>query len=247
MGLTACPKCGELISEKAKECPRCSSSQNALTVCEDCETAYASELSACPKCGCPNFAERKRKNEKKRKLRDSLLLAAILAVLVALGVNAAQREKAAQYYKNMESAVYTMADGIDMAEENGGLTNAVWGNAIYKRHSDRTDKYTMENGVFVNDFDDALGKLFNDDDFVANASKIRSNKSEVTELMKKLKNPPPKYKEAYRALKTCYDDYTKFVIKVLNVQGSHNSFSEEYKKYDEAASDSYEKMILYLE
>lgn len=247
MGLIVCPKCGELISEKAKECPRCSSSQNALTVCEDCETAYASELSACPKCGCPNFAARQGENEKKRKLRNALFLAAILAVLVALGVNAAQREKAAQYYKNMESAVYTMADGIEMAEKNGGLKLDVWGDAIRGIHSDRTDKYTMEDGVFVDNFNDALRKLYNDDDFVENASKIRSNKSEVTELMKELKNPPKKYKEAYRALKTYYDDYTKFVGKVLKSNGSYNSFSEEYKKYDEAASDSYEKMILYLE
>lgn len=109
----------------------------------------------------------------------------------------------------MEHVSYTMLDGAAKAENVGNLIKSVWYNAIYEERVTETDKYTMKNGKFADDFNDALSNLFADENFIDIIYEIELNQSEVTGLMKKLKNPPKKYEEAYAMLKAYYDNYYK--------------------------------------
>ena len=74
-----------------------------------------------------------------------------------------------------------------------------------------------------------------------------TDQSEVTNLMKQLKEPPKKYEKAYSVLKVYYDNYLKMTKIVTSPTGSLNAFSEDFNTYDNNTVDSYEKMKLYLD
>ena len=249
MGLITCPKCGETISEKATVCPHCNLNfiQHNLIICEDCGTEYKKELSACPNCGCPNSTIQQKKQKMKHK---SIIIYVVVIALIAIcmfGFSISQQSKETKYYSNMGYASYAMLDGAVKAENAGNLIKRVWYNAIFEKRDDETDKYTMKNGKFVDDFNDALSNLFADQNFVNNITEIELNQSEVTGFMKKLKNPPKKYEEAYAVLKTYYDNYLKMTTLVTRPAGSLQTFSEEFNTYDTDTVNSFEKMKLYLD
>lgn len=249
MGLVYCPKCGEKISDKAISCPYCNfafSKQN-IVKCEECGMEYESNLSACPKCGCPkpSFTEKTQKSKHKG-IIISIISVALIAVFI-LGFSISQKAKGSEYYSNMETVSYTMLDGAAKAETTGNLIKSVWYNAIYEERDTETDKYTMKNGKFVYDFNDTLSNLFADESFDNSISEIELNQSEVTDLMKKLKNPPKKYEEAYAVLKTYYDNYMKMTKSVISPTGSLQTFSEDFNTYDSDTVNSFEKMKLYLD
>lgn len=243
MGLITCPRCGGIISEKATVCLHCnlSRSQQNLIICEDCRTGYETKLPACPNCGCPNSTIEQKKKHK------GIIISIVVIVICVFGFIILQKTKETEYYSNMEYASYTMLDGAAKAENAGNLIMSVWFNAIYEIRDTETDKYTMKDGEFVDDFNDALSNLYADENFVNSISEIKSNQSEVTNLMKKLKNPPKKYEEAYAVLKTYYDNYIKMTKLVINPTGSLQTFSEDFNTYDMDTVNSYEKMKFYLE
>lgn len=247
MGLIIFPKCGEKISEKANTCSHCKSDVSKLDiiVCEDCNKEYDISMEACPHCGCPNsFVKRKKKNNKYIIVS---VLTCVLIVVIALGNGVMKKAKELEYYADMETISYTMLDGAAKAETVGNLIKSVWYNAIYEERDEETDQYTMENGEFVSDFNDALSNLFTDETFYDSICEIEENQSEVASLMKLLRNPPKKYEEAYSVLKTYYDNYFKMTKVVISPTGSLNTFSEDFSTYDNDTVDAYEKMKLYLE
>lgn len=89
--------------------------------------------------------------------------------------------------------------------------------------------------------------LFADENFVNLTSEIELNHSEITGLMKKLKNPPKKYEEAYAVLKTYYDNYIKMTKSVISPTGSLQTFPEDFNTYDWDTINSFKKMKLYLD
>ena len=139
-----------------------------------------------------------------------------------------------------------MLDGAANAETAGNLIKNVWYNTIYEKRDTTTDKYTMKSGRFVEDFNDALGNLFSDEEFQKNISEIQDNQDEVTFYLKQLKNPPKEYEEAYTVLKTYYESYLSMTKMVINPTGSLQSFSDDFNNLDTETVDAYEKMKLYL-
>lgn len=249
MALMKCPNCGQTISDKAIFCPHCKHRNADVSaidaVCPECGTQFTSEQSFCPACGCP-----KSMNTPEKKRHKGIIITAIILPIVIiigfLGAFAIDKGKAAVYYDHLETVTYKMLDGAANAESAGNLIKSVWYNAIYEKRDAATDKYTLKDGKFVDDFNDALGNLFSDEEFRESISAIQSNQDEVVKLLKQLKNPPKKYEEAYAALKTYYDNYLALTKMVINPTGSLQSFSDEFNDADAATVHSYEKMKLYL-
>ncbi len=158
-----------------------------------------------------------------------------------------KQEQLDNYYSNLEEAVYTMLTGAAEAEKLGNLIVNVWSNSIYEREDEATDIYTIENGEFLDDFNDALGNLFASDEYVEQVEVIEDNKESVTDLMKKLTNPMDEYKETYSLVEKYYESYLKFVKHVVNSEGSLNDFSDEFSELDDEVIGYYEKLKLYLE
>ena len=245
MALINCPKCGASISEQASVCPQCKEtvSKADSIICEECKTKYSSDLASCPQCGHPTPHNNKKKSKKSRKTLALILL----FVVVIAGIFTYQAYQETTYYNNMVDLANTMIDGAQKAENAGNTIVGVWNNAIYQKRNDKTDKYTMANGRFVDDFNVALDNLFADEEFMQSLSDIQTRQAEATDLMKKMKNPPDKYAEAAAALKECYYNYIKFISCVIDPRGSLNSFSEDFVKYDEAVADSLQKLELYFD
>lgn len=186
---------------------------------------------------------------KKKNCKWIIITAIVLCVVILsrlLGSFIINKGKAAVYYNNMETVTYKMIAGSVLAEDAGNLIKDVWYNTIFEEYDEETDKYTLENGVFVSDFNDALSNLFSDEEFKNVISGIKSNQNEVTELMKSLKNPPKEYEEAYLALKAYYDDYLSLTKIVISPTGSLNSFSDDFNNADKASAKSYENLKMYL-
>lgn len=252
MGLIKCPHCGGVVSDKAAACPHCSfiiskQSSTKLVSCDDCGNEYDITLTSCPECGCPNLINNvKTKNNK----RTSILFLAILIIVLILGGLGLGILKAAEkneYYINMVTIVDKMSNGVPETETAGILIMRVWHNSIYRKQNSETDKFTMNNGKFVDEFNTALANLFADEEFRKSISEINKNKSEATALMKKLQNPPKEYEEAYSALNSCYSNYLKMINLVITANGSYNTFSNDFNTYDTALLDSFDKMQLYLQ
>lgn len=250
MSLINCPNCGKNISDKAPVCPNCnfeiSSQTNKEKIkCAECGTEYSAELSFCPECGCPteNFKSKKGKKTQKR----IIILLIIIGIIYFIGIQFFKSVKLMQYSANITEATQTMVDGATKAESVGNLIISVWNNAIYKKSDDTTNKYTMQNGRFVDDFNDALKKLYDDSEQNKIIMEIRDNQNSVANLMKTLKNPPKKYEEAYSALKTFYESYIKLTNMAINPNGSLSSFSEDFYKYDTDSVNAFENMKLYLD
>ena len=115
-------------------------------------------LTTCPNCGCPNSTVKLKKNKHKGVIISIIVFA--LIVVSALGIGISKKAKELEYYSNMETVSFTM------------LIKNVWYNAIYEERNSETDQYTMKNGKFVDDFNDALSELFADENFSNSISEI---------------------------------------------------------------------------
>lgn len=231
MAMIVCPQCGEQVSEKAKKCVHC----GAILIpeekkhCIECGVELEEGMTECPNCGCPVDDTIGHKEDKPQKVevtgvkvtKKIKVIIGVVVVLLALGgatvfgVNQYQKKKAAEEYAqrveeysdNLQLAAVTMLTGASDAESSANLIKQVWYNAIYEKRDDKTDKYTRPKGYFVYDFNDALGNLYADSSFSSKISSIEDNQDTVNGLMKKLKNPPDEYKDAYDAVSDLYDAY----------------------------------------
>lgn len=176
-----------------------------------------------------------------------VIVAAAVVVGGIFGFNAYKKAKEKEYFSNMSDISYEMLSSAAEAETAGGLVVNVWHNAIWENRDSKTNRYTMKNGKFVDDFNDALSALYTDKDFAKNIAEIKADQAEIDDLMQKLKNPPKKYQSAYNALKEYYDDYTKFANLVINPSGSLQTFSANFNAYDTQVLNSYNEMKFYLE
>ena len=213
-----------------------------LTTCPKCEETISEKATVCPRC---NSAVKQKQKKHKGTIISIIVFALIVVSVLEIGIS--QKAKELKYYSNMETVSFTMLDGAAKAEDAGNLIKSVWYNAIFEERNSETDKYTMKNGKFVDDFNDALSELFADENFSNSISEIVTNQSDVANLMKQLKEPPKKYEEAYSVLKVYYDNYLKMTKIVINPTGSLNTFSEDFNTYDNNTVDSYEKMKQYLD
>lgn len=274
MAMTTCPNCGEQISDKAKKCVHCGTVliPEEKKYCPDCGAEFEEGLDTCPKCGCPieNIVETEKApqqvevtgvkiTKQSKKIIVIATIAVIIAVIItAIGVrthkkNVAEKVKAEaqkqseEYSTNLSVVAYSMLSGAIKAETCGNMIKQVWYNAIYKESNSKTDKYTKPNGYYVADFNDALQTLFSDRSFSSQIADINNNKDTVNSLMKKLKNPPEEYKDAYESLSKLYDAYISLTNLVTDPTGNLQTYSQNFNDADNETLNCYNALKMYLE
>ena len=112
-----------------------------------------------------------------------IVIALLIGICLKLSVDKVQAEKLVNEYKAVieeqkkaeksaseyqlayNKLILDMLDDAALAEANGNLIIQVWNNAIWSKQDGDTDKYTMTDGKFVSDFNDALNNLFSDESF----------------------------------------------------------------------------------
>ena len=273
MAMTTCPNCGEQISDKAKKCVHCGTLlvPEEKKCCPDCGAELEEGMDTCPKCGCPieNIIEIEKTPQqvevtgvKITKKSKKIIVIATIAVIVAaiitaIGVQthknnvaakAAEAQKQSEEYgTNLNMAAYSMLSGASDAETCGNLIKQVWYNAIYEKSDSKTDKYTKPKGYYVSDFNDALQNLFSDSSFSSQIADINDNKDTVNSLMKKLKNPPEEYKDAYESLSKLYDVYISLTNLATDPTGSLQTYSQNFNDADNETLNCYNALKMYLE
>ena len=274
MAMTTCPNCGEQISDKAKKCVHCGTVlvPEEKRCCPDCGAELEEGIDTCPKCGCPieNIIETEKTPQQveitsvkiTKKSKKTIVIATIVviaaALITAIGVQthkknveakaAAEAQKQSEKYgTNLNMAAYSMLSGASDAETCGNLIKQVWYNAIYKESDSTTNKYTKPDGYFVSDFNDALQNLFSDSSFSGQIEDITSNKDTVNSLMKKLKNPPEEYKDAYESLSKLYDACISLTNLVTDPTGSLQTYYQNFNDADKETLNCYNALKMYLE
>ena len=266
MALMNCPKCGNEISDKATACPKCGKKfeqKNKELMCPECGKELEKGTNTCSFCGCP-IGEQLQKVEvtkialdkKKIIIMISVVIGIIAILLIALGINKQQNEKnKKKYLSNLSEVTTTMFSGASEAEDAGGLIHDVWYNTIYKKRDDTTDKYTLINNeessysynTFYSDFNNSLSNLFNDPSFQIKIAIVKENQESTQELMRKLKEVPEGYQEAYEAVNTLYDSYLELTNLVINPTGSLSSYTEKFNEADSNVVKYYKSMQVYIE
>lgn len=231
--------------------------------CKKCGSLILDGFSVCLNCGAEvteNFPENKYKikAEKdlanaRRKKRRKLIIGAILflSVLIVITVSSFRYYSNInfEYYLKMEDVTYKIFDGCSYTETALSQFDQVWRNSISQKQDPKTDKYTMKNGVFFDDFNDALYNLYADPNFLELCNNIVSNQYEIIYLMKDLKNPPKKYEDAYAVLNKLYDSYINFSNSAVKptVGEDYETFFERTSTYQNSWYSLYQQMLMYFE
>ncbi len=172
------------------------------------------------------------KETKQRHSAGKIVLAVVavtaLAAMCIFAVKDVQQRKAAAYQGELVQLAERIQEYAVDAYEVAAAEESVWRNSIYQQQDESTDPYTMENGVFLEDFDDALGNLYNDSVFAARLASVQTNRGSAAGSMSGLKDAPEGYEDVYQALKEQYDTYIKLTNLALNNGGyTYEEFNRE--------------------
>ncbi len=200
------------------------------------------------------FSGIKEKILKLKIFKKPKLLISIVAVVLAVGIAAGVIIRNNIYYKNMSSTFTTIVSRNDTAESAGTLLGEVWYNTIMKISDEDTDPYTKSeyNGRYFNDdFNDSIKAFYGltngiDGDLDYRLCEFYADSNYI---MKKIKNPPMKYKEAYKAVSNYYESVNSLIRFVTDKSGgySYRSYIETYREKAEKADTDYEAAKKYFE
>ena len=227
MAMVKCPNCGEMISDRASECVHCGCKLNNFTVqCPECGIYVSEDLKVCPKCGCPLHEKQPKRIDKKNVLKIVLVVILCL-VIAAFSFLFIQYNRYSSYYNKVNEIHDVRNASVDALNDSAKLLIDVWNNAIWLQSDPRTDKFTKENGYFVDDFNDALDNLYSDEVFNAKLDIIDKQQYELRLLRKGILNPPKGEEEFNNLILDMIDNYLDLSTTVLNPIGSLNEVSEE--------------------
>ena len=259
-----CPVCGQKFSKALNNCPNCGCPSSDIVAREET-----------PK---PNIkpVKKSRARSKSKAPVIAIIVVAIVTLAVAAffiirkinndkddgkkqsGKKAEQStqttedssaDEIEEYKANYKEAFKKMCSGGAMAEDYCNLFKLVWHNSIYKKDDEETDKYTKdEDGNFYDDFNDALTRIWVEEDNYRLYKDIEESQSEVQTIMKSLVNPPEECKEAYDAIKELYDHFIALTNLVTDPGGYNlTNFSSAFIDADKGAANAIEKVKLYID
>lgn len=270
MAMIKCPKCNKDISDKSEKCVHCGNVliEKSKIFCEECGNELKQKEKFCKKCGCPinekkEIPEPQKVEVTKVSIGNSFskkkIIIILTSILIVIGITIGgiiiykniQEKKAKElsekYKQNLSTITYKMLDGAAKAETCGNKIKKVWYNSIWKENDSETDKYTKKDGVFNSDFNVSLSALFADSDFITTKNKVKGNQLEVNGLMKKMKNPPEEWKDAYDDLKDYYDDYLTLTNLCIDPSGSLQTYSTKFSNADSDTVNGYNKMKTHID
>lgn len=236
MALITCPECGKEISDKVTACPHC----GYPIVPEEVQSTASNS---------PQKVELVSVKLDSSKAKKVLIGAVIVVILISVCAFAAvmmsrQKQVAAraEYLDNLALARSTMLAGGAKAESLCNLTKSVWRNTIYEETDIETDRFTKTNGKFNEDFNDSISALFKDESTRKTVSDINANQEEVTEIMRKLQNPPDDLSACFETVESMYEVYSNFTGLAISPSGSLKTYAENFNTYDDNFMLYYNKL-----
>ena len=276
MALIQCKNCGKDVSDRAKVCPHCGTqliedevTQPQPIICEECGAEIPQGADSCPNCGCPVPVDGEENTEAPQKVeltsvkipkldqrKKKIVVGSIIGVIVLIAAisliisqmrQATAAQLSADYSENISTVSAAILSSAIQTEEAGNLIHDVWYNCIFEENDPETNEYTRPNGYYLDDFNDALANLFSDETFSQQLSSIKNDQETVTDLMRKMSDPPEEFEDAYEALRELFDAYTEFTNLVINPSGNLQTFTSNFNDADSALLNSYNAMSLYID
>ena len=242
MGLMKCPVCGEDISDQAETCVHCGAHIEKGEYCRDCGHLLKSTDEFCPKCGRPVKRPKYPQPSKKDNLIRNIVIAAIVVFIAYIGYDFYQYQHESNYYEVVDQIFETRNKSVDTFNESKDLMLNVWFNSIWKTSDAKTNKYTKKNGVFYEDFNDAIDQLYEDKDFQKDLNLLTDTVRELKELKNDLGNPPEEYEEYNEYLIKYVDSYIEASMIIIHPNGSYNDVSDKLSQLIKDGNDYSLKM-----
>ena len=276
MALIQCKNCGKDVSDRAKVCPHCGTqliedevTQPQPIICEECGAEIPQGADSCPNCGCPVPVDGEENTEAPQKVeltsvkipkldqrKKKIVVGSIIGVIVLIAAisliisqmrQATAAQLSADYSENISTVSAAILSSATQTEEAGNLIHDVWYKCIFEENAPETNEYTRPNGYYLDDFNDALANLFSDETFSQQLSSIKNDQETVTDLMRKMSDPPEEFEDAYEALRELFDAYTEFTNLVINPSGNLQTFTSNFNDADSALLNCYNAMSLYID
>ena len=276
MALIQCKNCGKDVSDRAKVCPHCGTqliedevTQPQPIICEECGAEIPQGADSCPNCGCPVPVDGEENTEAPQKVeltsvkipkldqrKKKIVVGSIIGVIVLIAAisliisqmrQATAAQLSADYSENISTVSAAILSSAIQSVEAGNLIHDVLYNCIFEENDPETNEYTRPNGYYLDDFNDALANLFSDETFSQQLSSIKNDQETVTDLMRKMSDPPEEFEDAYEALRELYDAYTEFTNLVINPSGNLQTFTSNFNDADSALLNCYNAMSLYID
>ena len=214
----------------------------AYLKCSKCGCFVEEGHSFCPECG--NRLEDTTVKRVKKRSPIGWIIA--LVIITALGIVGKWQYDIYNYGINLHNAAYYIMTSSEQLEDAAIKFLTVWNNSIYEIQDDETDKYTRnEDGTFYSDFNEALDLVIADRDYQRTLEKAEEARTEASDLMGKLTNPPRRYEEAYRNMKTLYSDYMAFYNIVVNPNGNYSTYSDKFEQARDKLLEAYYSVSMY--
>lgn len=226
-----------------------------IKYCPECGSEIIKDAFYCSNCG---YSFVKRKKQKKSKVWIILLIifAFVCGVFYFVNKEIAQEQARIEeetlkenVYHYCVIATYSMLDGAAQSEKICNEICDVWHNSIWKVNNSATDPYTKDNsGYFFDEFDDALNKYSSSDSYISEIKILNDNYSEITRYMSELRNTkiPETLSRMYDEVEELYDLYIDFYNMPIRMDGSYNSFSEDFGNIDNSFMNKYDKVCTYI-
>lgn len=250
MAIIKCPQCGKEISDQSVQCVHCGYTLNGNHKhCKECGTELTGSESVCPNCGCPvdpTLVGQAPVKKKKHIVRYAVLALALVVVLFGM-FEAYQYNKVEAYYQLVDEVHNARNASVDAVNECSALLLDVWKNAIWQTPDPTTDKYTCPDGVFSDDFNDALGNLYADADFCDKLDLIEKQQLELRKLKKQLTTPPKGMEDYNELLIDMIDNHVKISMIILNPTGSYDSISADFNDLFEEDNEIHMELESYNE
>ena len=232
MSMIQCPSCHKEISDKAEKCVHCGYNlkNNVEMLCPECGEIILTGMTVCPKCGYPVKRWYEPEQRTKKKIKPGTILAILLIAAFALYLIYAQAKnnRANAYYDTIDSVYESMEVSVDAMDECYVLLMNVWNNAIWSVQDPATDKYVRPNGVFVDDFNDALESLYSDPRFMKKLEIIEEQQNELRKLKRDLENPPAEMAEYNDLMVDLIDHYVAIAMLTINPSGTYMEMQDKF-------------------
>lgn len=179
----------------------------------------------------------------KRNKTLKIAIAAVAAIIVIAIISVSvysnnEKNRYNDYISTVTNMQSKMLSSGATAETQMNLTKSVWHNAIWDKSDSTTDKYTKG----ADDFNEALSNMASDSTVKSRISSLKSSKSEVDDLMKKLNNPPKGLESCYDTASDLYTEYCKMISLATDPSGSLQTYSSDCSSADSNFMTQYEKL-----
>lgn len=227
--------------------------EEIVTIPDEIEAQECAEQTAAPAeamaAEVPPQEEPQRTDKRKLGIIAGCVAVIVLIVGIVLG-NVMKKQAAAEaraaYIEALNDLVWESLDGAADAETMCNLTYMVWYDTIYEEYRSETVEYTRSGGVYHDDFNTSLAKLYTADSTISACAGIEANRAVVEGVMKSLQSPIDEFEKCYDVAMDLYSAYNKLTDLALEPQGSLRDYGDHFAEYVSDYMDAYNKLDLLI-